>query len=243
MRILGLIPARGGSKGVPRKNLTEVAGRPLVAYTIELARQAKHLDRVVVSTDDDEIAEVSRAYGAEVPFLRPVDVATDQAPMLAVVQHALERLRADGDVFDAVCLLQPTSPLRPSGLIDDCIERFTAAGATSVVTVREVPHTYNPGWVMTLDPSGHGQWPGGASDPAARRQDLVPAYYRDGLVYLVTAEAARGGSLYGDALVPLRTFDLPDCNVDTAGDVDRLRGLVTTDAWTAIGHRQQWWSP
>lgn len=242
-RVLGLIPARGGSKGVSRKNLADVDGRPLLAYTTEVARHSAHLDRVVVSTDDEEIAEVALAYGAEVPFMRPAAAASDQAPMLDVVRHALDQLRADGEAYDSVCLLQPTSPLRPSALVDTCIDRLSVSDATSVVTVRAVPHAYHPAWVLSLDASGYGRWPGGSTDPVTRRQDLAPAYHRDGLVYMVTAEVACGGSLYGPSLVPVPTTDLPACNVDGLADLEHLRRLVAPGGWDRIGRCSRWWEP
>lgn len=106
MRVLGLVPARGGSRGVPRKNLRSLVGRPLLAYTAEAALAAVRLDRVVLSTDDPEIAAVGEELGLDVPFMRPAELATDDAPTLPVIQHALSALAASGDCYDAVCLLQ-----------------------------------------------------------------------------------------------------------------------------------------
>ncbi|MGH9901714.1 MAG: cytidylyltransferase domain-containing protein, partial [Pyrinomonadaceae bacterium] len=107
MRVLGLIPARGGSKGVPRKNIRALCGKPLLQYTAEAALSARSLARVILSTEDAEIADVGRRCGLEVPFVRPAELAEDTTPMLPVVQHALAQMEKDGESFDAVCLLQP----------------------------------------------------------------------------------------------------------------------------------------
>jgi CMP-N,N'-diacetyllegionaminic acid synthase len=234
MRVLGLIPARGGSKGVPRKNLADVGGRPLISFAVETALRVERLDRVIVSTDDEEIAAVARAYGAETPFLRPPTIANDAAPMLGVVHHALRTLADDGDAFDAVCLLQPTSPLRPVALVDGCIEALEAKGATSVVTVHPVPFEHHPSWTLTVGPSGFGVWPDGALDPIARRQDLTPTFHRNGLVYVTRAEVVERGSLYGEAMVLARTDSIPLCNVDSNDDLAQLRMLVAKGAWDEL---------
>src|ERR1043165_7692073 len=122
IRVLGIIPARGGSKGIPRKNIRLLAGKPLLQYTAEAAQKAKLLTRVILSTEDEEIAEVGRRCGLEVPFLRPANLATDTTPTLDVVQHLVQTLEKTGARYDAICLLQPTAPLRERGQIDACIE-------------------------------------------------------------------------------------------------------------------------
>jgi CMP-N-acetylneuraminic acid synthetase len=151
MRTLGVIPARGGSKGIPGKNLRLLAGRPLLAYTADAARGSRRLSRVVLSTDDEATAAAGRSLGLEVPFLRPADLAADDSPMLPVLRHAVEALSASGFEADAVVLLQPTSPLRRAEHIDAAIELLEATGADSVVSVVEVPHQFNPVSVMTLE--------------------------------------------------------------------------------------------
>jgi len=143
VRVVGLIPARGGSKGIPRKNLVPVAGKPLLRWTIEAALGARALERVVVSTDDDEIA--AAAGGCEV-VPRPAALAGDDTPMLDVVLHALESLEG----IDAVCLLQPTSPLRRSEHVDAVVHLLEQSGADGVVTVVEVPHQFLPASLMAL---------------------------------------------------------------------------------------------
>jgi CMP-N-acetylneuraminic acid synthetase len=141
MEILGLIPARGGSKGIPRKNLARVAGRPLISWTVDAARGATELTRVVVSTDDEEIAE---SAGVEV-LRRPTDLAGDGVPMLQVVRHALDTLEPD-----AVVVLQPTSPLRRPQHVDDVVRLLRETGADCVVSVVAVPHRYRPDALMDV---------------------------------------------------------------------------------------------
>ena len=141
MNVLGLIPARGGSKGVPRKNIRQLAGKPLLAYTAEAALASSRLTRVILSTDDEEIAEVGRSCGLEVPFLRPAKLAEDTTPTLPVVQHAVQFLETRGEQFDAICLLQPTNPLRQTSDIDGCIELLESAEADTVFTMLAVPET------------------------------------------------------------------------------------------------------
>ena len=149
--VLGLIPARGGSKGIPRKNIAILAGQPLLAYTCAVALGSRVLNRVVLSTDDAEIAEVGRQCGVEVPFLRPATLAQDGTPSIEVARHAVEYFR-DNEHWtpDVVVLLQPTSPLRTSRHIDEAVDLMKESDADTVVSVVEVPHRFNPHSVMQL---------------------------------------------------------------------------------------------
>ena len=146
MKTLAIIPARGGSKGVPRKNVRALAGKPLIAWTIEAALAASGLDRVIVSTEDAEIAAISREFGADVPFLRPAELAGDATTTLAVLQDLLARLETDeGYRPDAVMTLQPTSPLRTPDHINDAIALFEAdPEADALVSCIQVPHIFHP---------------------------------------------------------------------------------------------------
>ena len=229
MRVLGLIPARGGSQGVPGKNLRPLAGRPLLAYTARDAL-ASGLDRVVLSTDDEAIAAVGRELGLDVPFLRPAELATSEAPTLGVVVHALDALAAAGDAFDAVCLLQPTSPVRDPGLIDECVQRLADSGADSVVTVRAVPLDFHPDWTYRLGDEGELTLFNGGLEPATRRQDLTPAFHRDGAVYVTRSEVARSGSLYGGRTVAVVGTG-PSVNIDTEEDFRRAEELAGALGW------------
>jgi CMP-N,N'-diacetyllegionaminic acid synthase len=176
MKVLGLIPARGGSKGIPRKNVRMIAGRPLIAWSIEAALRSRHLDRVVVSTEDESIADVARRSGADVPFLRPAELARDESNGVDPVLHAVATLPE----FDAVVLLQPTSPLRTSADIDGCVDLALSQDAASVVSV--TPSGAHPRWIYRIDP-GLRLAPVLPGFDASRRQDLEPAYVLNGAVY------------------------------------------------------------
>ncbi len=180
MRALGIIPARGGSKGLPGKNLAPLAGKPLIAFTLEASRRAQRLSKVIVSTDDPAIAAVAQELGGDVPFLRPPELARDDTPTLPVLQHAVHWLRAAGEEFEIVVTLQPTSPLRLPRHIDAAIEKLVASGADSVVSVCAAEH--NPFWYQRLE--GDRLAPlFGESMGQSRRQDLPQVYRLNGAVY------------------------------------------------------------
>lgn len=147
--ILALIPARGGSKGVPRKNIKLLLDKPLIAYTIEAALQVGFVDKVIVSTDDLEIAQISREYGAEVPFLRPYELATDEAKSIDVILHAMDWMEKEHGAFNLILLLQPTSPFRNREDIKAALDIFFKKNAKAVVSVCEAEHS--PLWMNTLN--------------------------------------------------------------------------------------------
>ncbi len=219
MRVLGLIPARGGSKGVPRKNIRLLAGKPLLQYTAEAALAATRLSRVLLSTDNPEIAEVGIKCGLDVPFLRPAELAQDTTPTLPVIQHALRWLMERDDNFDAVCLMQPTSPLRTAALIDSCIQLFEQYQADCVVTMLAVPEKYNPHWVYLSDEQGFLHLSTGERDPISRRQDLPPAYHREGSVYVSRSSVIlQNNSLYGEKIIGYLVKSPLSVNIDTLED-------------------------
>jgi CMP-N-acetylneuraminic acid synthetase len=229
LRILGVIPARGGSKGVPRKNVKLLAGKPLLQYTIESALEATTLARVVLSTDDEEIATVGRALGADAPFVRPDHLADDTAPMLGVVQHAVGSLEQAGDVpYDGVCLLQPTSPMRPPGLIDRCVGLLESSDADAVITVLSVPDEHNPHWVFEPDADGWLRLATGEAQPIARRQDLPATYHREGSVYVTRRAALDAGSLYGDRMLGVHVNPALSVNIDGPSDWTRAEQLLSS---------------
>lgn len=214
MYVLGVIPARGGSKRIRRKNLAPLAGRPLLAWTCEAARGSHRLAHTILSTDDEAIAACARECGVEVPFIRPADLALDATPTLPVIQHAVTLVEAEGSPrVDAVVILQPTSPLRRSFHIDAAVDLLEETGADSVVSVVEVPHQFNPTSVLCIE---DGRLVPFATDPAnaiLRRQDKPRAYARNGAaVYAARREVLFAGSLFGDDCRPLV--------MDTASSVD-----------------------
>lgn len=219
MKVLGIIPARGGSKGVPRKNIRLLNGKPLLAYTAECASQSRLLTRVILSTEDEEIAQVGRSLGLDVPFMRPAELAEDATPTLPVVQHALRQLEEEGETFDAVCLLQPTNPLRRPEDIDGCIELLESSEADSVVSVLRVPDEYNPEWVYWQKESGELELSTGNREPVTRRQDLPQAFHRDGSVYVTRIKAISAfGSLYGRSVLGYTIEEEFSINIDSHRD-------------------------
>ena len=232
-----MIPARGGSKSVPRKNLAPVAGRPLIGWTIGSALASGALTRTVVSTDDDEIAAYARECGAEVPFLRPPELAGDNSPMIGVVRHGIQWYRDRGDEHDAVVVLQPTSPLRRAGHIDEAVRLFRERDADSVVSVVPVPHRFSPYSVMQED-DGFLQrfWTEPTDfDPHIRQQQPV-LWARNGPVVLVS-QAERilaGDDLYGDRIVPMVMSPEDSIDIDEPFDLEcadwLLRRRIETEA-------------
>lgn len=185
MNVLGVIPARGGSKSVPRKNLVLVNGKPLIAYTIEAAKQSQRLTHFVVSSEDDQIIAVAREYGAPVPFIRPAELATDKAPTLPVVQHAVTKMELlESTVFDVVVLLQPTTPLRLSEDIDKAVDKLLVSGADSVISVCDVG-AYHPARMRLVIDDRLVELPMREPKEMLRRQDLPPVYIRNGAIYVV----------------------------------------------------------
>ncbi|MCI0627124.1 MAG: acylneuraminate cytidylyltransferase family protein [Acidobacteria bacterium] len=226
-RVLGVIPARGGSKGVLRKNVRLLAGKPLLQYTAEAALRCKHLSRVVLTTDDPEIAEVGRRCGLEVPFLRPAELARDDAPTLPVLQHAVRQLEQEGDRFEMICLLQPTNPLRGPDMIAACLDLLESSGADSVVTVLPVPPEYNPHWVYFRNPEGFLHPSTGELVPIPRRQLLPPAFHREGSVYAMRRDILMvRNSLFGDHIVGFEMQSSHSVNIDTEADFERAEAML-----------------
>lgn len=170
--ILGITLARGGSKGIPKKNIKLIAGKPLIAWTIESAKKSKMLDKYIVSTESEEITKIAKQYGAEV-LARPPELATDEALTLSVLQHAIEHIPCD-----TVVLLQPTSPVRSPGLVDGCIREFIDKGYDSLAT----------GFMCKYIEYGKNE---------LRRQDIHGFFYDDGNIYVIRADFVRKGNRYG----------------------------------------------
>ena len=214
--VLGIVPARGGSKGISRKNIRLLDGKPLLAYTAGAAQKCSRLSRVLLSTDDPEIAEVGRSMGLDVPFFRPAELALDSTPMIDVVLHAIRWAQSHGEHYDAVCLLQPTSPLRSARTIDRCISRLWEGETDCVVSVRPVPPEYNPHWVYFETPEGLLKPCIGESDPIPARQLLPPAVHRDGSVFAAKTQSVLvHGSLYGTKTVGVLSPAEEACDLDT----------------------------
>lgn len=190
-KILGIIPARGGSKGIPGKNIKEFCGKPLIAWTIEAALESKALSRLVVSTDYEEIAKIAGKYGAEIPFFRPAELAGDKSPTLSVIIHTVKYLmNNEGYKPDFVLLLEPTCPSRKAKHIKEAIDLILRTAADSVVSVVEVPGHYNPFWQFRVDNNQKMEiFTGGSFNKIIiRRQDLPKTYTRNGAIYIFKTE-------------------------------------------------------
>jgi len=233
-RVLGLIPARGGSKGVPRKAVRPLAGKPLIGWTIEAALASEGLERVAVTSEDAEIIEVATAFGADVPFVRPAELAADDSPGMDSVIHALRWLeREEGYAPQWVMLLQPTSPLRTSGDIDAVVRLAIERGGDSVVSVTEAAD--HPWWTKRLDEQGRLHDFVDRTGGAVRRQELPAAYALNGAIYLALREQLlRQRSWYSErtsayVMPPERSLD-----IDTPWDF-QLADLVLSRSGKAEG--------
>lgn len=211
-KILGLIPARGGSKGIKDKNIIELCGKPLVAYTIEAAKNSKYMDAVVVSTDSERIAEVAKAAGAEVPFMRPKELAADTSKTVDSVVHAVETLEHMGRFYDVLVLLQPTQPLRTTFDIDKALEYYFASGEKDLVSVSEVDD--HPILMRTFDKDGvmHHLV---ETNSTCRRQDMDKYYRVNGCIYInqiagLNAETSFNDNELGFVMEKNRSVDIDE---------------------------------
>lgn len=192
-RVLAVVPARSGSKGLPDKNIRPLGGKPLLAWPIEAAKASRYVDRVFVSTDSGHYAELARAAGGDCPWLRPAELASDTAPSFAFIEHTLARLAEAGDNYDYFVLLEPTSPLTEASDIDGALEQLEAAradGAEAIVGV-SLLETQHPAFSVDRDPATGRIAPREAADFAnlPRRQDLTPVYNLDGSLYISAVPA------------------------------------------------------
>lgn len=220
MKLLAIIPARSGSKGIPKKNLAPLAGKPLIAWTLEAALAAKALDRVVVSTDSEEIAAVARDYGAETPFLRPAALAQDSTPTLDVLQHCVAELeKLDGYRADAVVTLQPTSPVRTAVHIDTAAAVFAAdANADSLVSCIEVPHIFHPLSVMKRQDDGY-LAPFLELPQPARRQEKPTLFARNGAAIYITRTSRLSQYVFGGNLIGFPMEESASIDIDAPDDL------------------------
>lgn len=231
MFVLAVIPARGGSKGVPAKNLRALGGKPLVAWTIEAALGAPSVSRVILSTDDDAIAAAGSSYGDIVPFRRPADLATDTAPTLPVVQHAVRFVESAGTKVDIVLLLQPTTPMRRSSDIEKGLAKMAETGCDAVVSITDVGGNH-PFRMKRLVAGDHlVNFIDQGQEDMRPRQLLPPVYIREGSIYIAKRDlvmrsgALVGGDVRGLVIPPERTV-----NIDTMADFERAERLMRADA-------------
>lgn len=232
-QVVALIPARGGSKRVPKKNLAKAGGKTLLEWAIEAARGAEQVSRVLVSTDDPDIAASAAAHGAEVPWLRPAELAQDATTSLAVVEHAFEWcMRNWLPAPEIGLLLEPTAPLRRSEHLDAAVEALLASDADSVVSVSEVPHVLNPEEMLTIRGEVLQPYIDSCSMDARRlRGNQTPVYIQNGLVYAFRVQRLLDlRSLYGRKSIPLVSGWEEFLDIDTSADLQvadlRLKRLA-----------------
>ena len=227
MKILAIIPARGGSKGIPRKNVCLLAGRPLIAYTIEAALAAKSLDRVIVSTDDNEIAATATDLGAEVR-MRPEILARDDTPTLAVLQHHVAQLVAEEYRPDAVMTLQPTSPLRAASHIDSAAGLFASDGtADSLVSCVEVPHIFHPCSVMCKGDDGYLHPFLDSESSPTRRQDKEVVFARNGAAIYITRTERLSKYIFGGRLLAFLMAADESIDIDSEANLAEAERLLS----------------
>ncbi len=213
--ILAIIPARGGSKGIPRKNIIPLAGKPLIAWTIEEARKSKYIDRLILSSDNPEIMAVARKWGCEVPFRRPAALSTDSSPSIDAILHAIEMI---GEDYDYMVLLQTTSPMRSCKDIDGAIEKCISSGADTCVSVTEPKKS--PFWTYRTDAKGR-LVPLIRTRLASRRQDLPQAYCLNGAIYVAKIKRLlKSKTLIGKNTVPFVMGETNSIDIDSRFELD-----------------------
>ncbi|MSR78370.1 MAG: acylneuraminate cytidylyltransferase family protein [Candidatus Omnitrophica bacterium] len=228
LKVLGIIPARGGSKGIPKKNIYPVKGLPLIAYTLRAAEKSKLLSACIVSSDNPKIIAAAKKYGGKAPFVRPSALATDKASSLDVVLHGLRFMESQGFLYDAVMLLQPTCPLRSSADIDAAIrmlERNPSADSVVSVCRLEEPHPVKTLQIVKrkLKPFLAGRW-----KENLRRQDLPETYFLNGAVYCVRKSTLlKKPSLWGKTTLPYVMPQERSVNIDEILDVRWMEFLLS----------------
>lgn len=225
-KILGIITARGGSKGVPGKNIKLLGGKPLIAYTIEAARKSGVFDRIILTTDDPKIAEVAKRFGCEVPFMRPKELAADDTQHLPVLRHAISWLKDNEGYYpDYAMTLHPTSPFRRSEHIRLAAEIILKTGADSVLGVSEIPGHFSPHKAMTMNAGGALTLFNGnpVKKRTMRRQDLAPCYFSNGTIYLYKTD----NLFKGDGQAEFFGDDVRACVMDARYGVD----IDTMEDW------------
>ena len=222
-RIIAIIPARGGSKGIPHKNIIDLCGKPLISYTITAAKNSKYIDYVMVSTDDVEIAYVAKEYGAEVPFMRPGEMASDTSKTIDAVLHAVDTLSDMGEVFSDLVLLQPTEPLRTAEDIDGAIKEYYKHDRSSLVSVSEVDD--HPILIRTIEKNT--LIPLLNVSSTCRRQDM-PKYYKvNGCIYINRIESLDESTSFNDNHIPFVMNKSHSVDIDELSDLMMAQYYIT----------------
>lgn len=222
---LAIIPARGGSKRIPRKNLVLLGEKPLIAYSIEAAKKSKKISKIIVSTEDEEIAEYSRKLGLEVPFLRPKELAQDTSTQNEVILHTLNEVESQNVKIDAVVLLQPTSPFRTETHIDESIKLFEVTGADTVTSVRKSKEHPFYTWTLKNDELVPFFL---FKQQYTIRQELPPAFIENGAVYVISRNVLNEGKIYGKKIVPYIMDEQSSIDIDTHDDLLHAESIINS---------------
>lgn len=233
MKILAVIPARSGSVRIKNKNINDFHGKPLISWAIETALSSKLITKTIVSTNDPVIAEIAASYGADVPFLRPADLAGDTVGIEPVLRHTLETLKSDGQEYDGIVLLMPTNPLRLNTHLDEAITVFREKDVTSVVTVHQAAGNKNPHWILKKESEQKVCFFNNSSlkEIITRSQDLPVCYARNDIAYVIKPENLyeEPSNLYGDQVELFEMDDFFDGDINTPEDwhiaYDKFRRL------------------
>jgi len=221
-KILAVIPARGGSKGIPHKNIIDLCGKPLINYTIEAALGSKYIDYVMVSTDDQKIAEIARYCGAEIPFMRPAELASDTSKTIDAILYTISKLENIGRKFDILVLLQPTEPLRTAGDIDGAIDKYFECGCHSLVSVSRVDD--HPILIRSIEENLLKPLLNISS--TCRRQDM-PTYYRvNGCIYINAIHELNKETSFNDNTVPYIMERSHSVDIDELSDLALARYYI-----------------
>lgn len=221
--MLAIIPARGGSKGLPGKNVKLLHGKPLIAYTIEAAKAARHVSRVIISTDDTEIAKIAIQYGAECPFMRPEFLATDEARGIDVHKYTLDKLGEENIAIREFIILQPTSPLRTASDIDCAIELFRTKKADSVISYCKEPHPIR--WHKYINKDG--KFENIFPDTINNRQDERASYYPNGAIYIFKRELINKDLYYTENSYAYIMERKKSVDIDTIDDFEYAEFLLS----------------
>ncbi len=229
-RRLAIVPARSGSKGVPRKNMQEIGGETLIARAVRVARETDLFDTILVSTDAPDFAEEGKRAGAEVPFLRPAELAGDKAVVLDVLRHVLDELAAAGREFDLLALLEPTSPLRSAVIVREVVTAAEAEGWDAAFSVSLVPPQMHPAKQFRIDPGGGAHLFLEHADEVTNRQQLTRTYVRNGMCYAVRAGVfLETGKLFGQRARAI-VVEQPYVSIDAPEDLERANAMIESES-------------
>ncbi|NQY23169.1 MAG: acylneuraminate cytidylyltransferase family protein [Campylobacteraceae bacterium] len=225
-KILAIIPARGGSKGLPRKNIIDLAGKPLIAWTIEASLNSKYISKTIVSSDDDEILNISRQYNSNI-IKRPFELALDTTASAPVLKQVIEELKKEKKQFDYLILLQPTSPLRDVKNIDEAFDVFFKSEATALISVCEVDNKILKAFKENKD--GFIEGVSNNKYPFMRRQDLPNTYLSNGAIYIIKVEEfEKNNNLFTDKTISFIMNEVQSLDIDTYADLKKVENIIRT---------------